>query len=155
MTGKALWSGLKSYVGALLTVVLFPLLWARSLRLARRHSDADPRGALKVGVAIVVSIVILAGGAYAILGFQEDAKAGMYASMDRRVATAVGESEYQDNVATVAASDVALPIIERNLANATAAGDSAKQADLQAALNATREARAKAALKVTQLTPNH
>jgi hypothetical protein len=155
MTGKGLWSGLKSYVGALLTVVLFPLLWARSLRLARRHSGSDPRGPAKVGVAILVSVVILAGGAYKLIGFEKDAEAGMYKSMDRRLSTATGESEYQDNAQTVASADIAIPIIEGNLANATASGDTAKQADLQAALNATRDSRAKAAAKVTALAPNH
>jgi hypothetical protein len=155
MSGKGLWSGLKSYVGALLTVVLFPLFWARSLRLARRHTDSDPRGPAKVGAAIVVSVLILAGGAYKLVDFQKDAKAGMYTSMDRRLSAATGESEYQDNVQTVASADIAIPIIERNLANATAAGDQAKQADLQAALNATRDSRAKAAAKVEALAPNH
>lgn len=155
MTGKGLWSGLKSYVGALLTVVLFPLFWARSLRLARRHKDSDARGPAKVGVAILVSVLILAGGAYKLMEFQDGAKAGMYRSMDRRLATATGESEYQDNVQAVASADLAIPIIERNLANATASGDKAKQADLQAALNATRDTRAKAAAKVAALAPNH
>jgi hypothetical protein len=155
MSGKALWSGLKSYAGALLVVVLFPLLWMRSLRLARRHADADRRGPAKVGLAIVLSVLILAGGAYKVLAFEDKATDGMYKSLDRRLATATGEAEYQDNVATIVASDVAIPIIERNLANATASGDTAKQADLQAALNATRESRAKAADKVSLLTPNH
>jgi hypothetical protein len=155
MSGKALWSGLKSYAGALLVVVLFPLLWLRSLRLARRHAGADRRAPAKVGLAIALSVLILAGGAYKVLAFEDKATAGMYSSMDRRLATATGESEYQDNAATIVASDVAIPIIERNLANATAAGDTAKQADLQAALNATRESREKAAGKVASLTPNH
>jgi hypothetical protein len=155
MSGKTLWGGLKSYVGALLTVVLFPLFWLRSVRLARRHTEADRRGPAKVGVAIVLSVLILAGGAYRLVGFEQGAKAGMYSSMDRRLAAAVGESEYQDNVATVTASDVALPIIERNLANATAAGDQAKATDLRQALNDTRLQREKAAAKVASLTPNH
>ena len=155
MNGKALWSGLKSYLGALLAVVLFPLFWARSLRLARRHAGADPRGPAKVGAAILVSVLILAGGAYSILGFDARARDGMYDSMDTRLSAAVGESEYQDNVATVTASDLAIPIIERNLANATAAGEQAKAADLQKALNDTRKARSDAAAKVTALTPNH
>lgn len=155
MSGKALWSGLKSYLGALLTVVLFPLLWLRSLRLARRHTDSDRRGPAKVGAAIVLSVLILAGGATKLVAFQDKATDGMYASMDRRLATATGEAEYQDNAATVAASDVAIPIIQRNLANATAANDTAKQADLQAALNATQQARDKAAAKVESLKPNH
>ena len=155
MTGKGLWNGLKSYVAALLTVVMFPIFWARSMSLARRHRDADGRGVAKVGLAILVSVVILAGGAFALLAFQEKAEHTMYAkSLDQRVSVAVGESRYQESVAAVDAADVALPIIERNLANATRDNDP-KAAELQAALNATREARAKAAADVILYTPNH
>jgi hypothetical protein len=156
MTGKGLLGGLKSYVGALLTVLLFPILWARAMKLARRHRDADDRGAAKVGLAILVSVAILAGGAFVLLDFQTKAEHTMYTkSLDQRVSVAVGESLYQENVAAVGAADVALPIIERNLANATASGDDAKAAELEAALNATREARSKAAANVALYTPNH
>jgi hypothetical protein len=156
MTGKGLWNGLKSYVGALLTVLLFPLFWMRAMRLARRHSDADPRGPAKVGLAILISIPLLLGGAFVLVNFQEKAEHTMYVkSLDTRVALAVGESVYQENVAAVAAADVAIPIIERNLANATRDNQSAKAADLQAALNATTEARNKAQANVGIYTPNH
>src|SRR5688500_5623738 len=107
MTGKGPFGGLKSYVGALLAVTLFPIFWARSMRLARRHAGDDPRGPAKVGAAIVVSIAILAGGAFVLVGFQESAEHTMYVqSLDRRVAVAVGETLYQENVAAVAAADV-------------------------------------------------
>ena len=156
MTGKGLWNGLKSYAGALLTVLLFPIFWSRAMRLARRHRDVDARGAAKVGLAILVSLAILLGGAFVLLTFQQSAEHTMYTkSLDRRVSVAVGESIYQENVAAVGAADVALPIIERNLANATQSGDEAKAAELQAALNATREARGKAAATVVLYTPNH
>jgi hypothetical protein len=156
MTGKGLWNGLKSYVGALLTVLLFPLFWARALGLARRHKDADAMGAAKVGLAIVLSIAILAGGAFVLVGFQAKAEHTMYVkSLDARVSAAVGESLYQENVAAVEAADTALPIIERNLANATAANDTAKAEELQTALDSTRDARAKAAANVALYTPNH
>jgi hypothetical protein len=156
MTGKGLWTGLKSYAGALLTVLLFPLLWARAFRLARRHQDADPRGVAKVGIAIVVSVALLAGGAFVLLGFQSSSQHTMYTkSLDQRVSIAVGESTYLENVAAVGAADVALPIIERNLANATRDGNEAKVADLSKALNETRTARAKAAGLVVNFTPNH
>jgi hypothetical protein len=155
MTGKGAWNGLKSYVGALLTVILFPIFWMRAMKLARRHDDVDPRGAAKVGLAILVSVGILAGGAFVLVGFQEKAEHTMYtASLDRRIAVAVGESTYQENVAAVTAADAALPIIERNLANASASGDP-KEAELSQALNDTREARGKAAANVVLYTPNH
>jgi hypothetical protein len=177
MTGKGLWNGLKSYAGALLTVLLFPLFWSRAFGLARRHKDVDPMGAAKVGIAIVLGVLILAGGAFAIIGFQEKAEHTMYVkSLDRRVSAAVGESLYQENVAAVAAADVALPIIERNLANATVALETARGVnasspspasqkaveknetavrDLTKALVDTRDARAKAAANVVLYTPNH
>lgn len=156
MTGKGLLSGLKSYVGALLTVLLFPIFWVRAVKLARRHEDVDPRGVAKVGLAVVLSVAILAGGAFVLLGFQEKAEHTMYVkALDTRVAVAVGEKAYKDNVAAVAAADVALPIIERNLANATRDGDDAKAAELSKALNETRTARNKADANVALYTPNH
>src|SRR5688500_18837373 len=156
MTGKGLWDGLKSYVGALLTVLLFPIFWARAMALARRHRDADGRGAAKVGVAILVSLAILLGGGFMLLSFQQKAEHTMYTkSLDQRVSVAVGESSYQETVAAVAAADVALPIIERNLTNATAAGDTAKEAELSKALNDTREARGKAEANIALYAPNH
>ena len=156
MTGKGLWNGLKSYTGALLTVILFPIFWMRAMRLARRHGDADPRGAAKVGLAIVVSLAILLGGAFMLLTFQQKAEHTMYTkSLDQRVAIAVGESTYQENVAAVTAADGAIPIIERNLANATASGDEAKEAELSKALNDTREARNQAQANVELYSPNH
>lgn len=155
MSGKALWSGLKSYLGALLATILFPILWMRMVRLARRHRDVDPRGVMKVGVAIVVSLAILGGGVMQLTKFQDGAVTGMYHSMDTRVKSAVGEAEYQDNVQTIGASDVAIPIIQRNLANETAANHTDKAKDLQTALDAAQAARAKAVARVSALEPNH
>lgn len=153
MTGKGLWDGLKSYVGALLVVLLFPLFWARSFRLARRHADADPRGVAKVAVAIVVSVAILASGLFVLLAFQADAQHTMYTkSLDQRLSVAVGESDYQTNVAAVEAADVAIPIIERNLANAT---DEAKKAELQKALDDARTARNKAVAEIGVYSAGH
>lgn len=144
--------GLKAYVSALVATVLFPLLWLRSLRLARRHADADPRGPLKVMAAIAVGVGILLAGAFVLVQFQANAVDGMYGSMDTRLQVAVGEKDYNDNVATANAAAVAIPIIQKNLANAT---DEAKRADLQAALNATIEQRDTAVANVAKLTPNH
>lgn len=155
MSGKGRAAGLKSFLGALVAVVLFPVFWARSLRLARRHTDADPRGPAKVAVACAASLAILAVGAFTILGFERSATEGMYGSLDMRLQAAVGETEYQENLATVAASDVAIPIIERNLANATASGDSEAAGDLQDALNQTRAQRDRAAARAAALEQNH
>src|ERR1051326_918146 len=97
MNGKALWGGLKSYLGAILAIVLFPLLWVRLVRFARRHKADDRRGVAKVGVAIVASLLIAAGLGLQFEKFQHGATNGMYASMDKRLSAAVGESEYEDN----------------------------------------------------------
>lgn len=147
--------GLKAYVAALVVTILFPLVWRRSLRLARRHAAEDPRAPLKVGAAIVVGVVILAGGAYLLVGFQEAAVDGMYESMETRLAVAVGETSYNDNVATVASANNAIPIIEENLAKARAAGDQVKSAELEKTLNDTRKQRSDAQAMVVSLTPNH
>jgi hypothetical protein len=156
MTGTGLWNGLKSYAGALLTVLLFPIFWSRAMRLARRHKEDDARGPAKVAVAILASLAILAGGAFVLLNFQSDAEHRMYTgSLDQRVAVAVGESTYQEHVAAVEAADLALPIIERNLANATRDGDEAKAAELSKALNETRAARARSAENISAYAPNH
>lgn len=169
MNGKAPTFGLKGYLGALVATLLFPLAWMRAMALARRHSDVDARGPAKVAVAIVLGIALAAGGVFVLLGFQANAQAGMYDSMETRVATAVGETTYQDNVATITAANKAIPVIERNLVNATAAADqlaqdgtSAEQEkanktrdDLAAALKKTRDQRTHSERNVTALTQNH
>ena len=145
-------AGLKAYLAALVATIVFPLLWMRSLRLARRHSGKDRRAVQKVGVAIVLGVLILAGGAYKVLEFQDGAKAGMYRSAETRIAQAVGETTYQDNVATIETANGAIPKIQANLANAT---DPAKKAELEKALNDTLLAKSKAEAQVTAFTPNH
>src|SRR5688500_16623404 len=111
--------GLKSYLAALVATIVFPLVWMRSLRLARRHVDADPRGPLKVLAAIAVGLGILLVGSFVLITFQATAVDGMYDSMETRLASATGEKDYSDNVATVEAANSAIPVIQRNLANAT------------------------------------
>jgi hypothetical protein len=171
MNGKAPASGLKGYLGALVATLLFPLAWVRSMALARRHVDVDPRGPAKVAAAIVVGVVLVAGGIFVLFGFQDNAKAGMYDSMETRVAAAVGETTYQDNVATIDAADNAIPVIERNLVNATAAAERMAQDgsttaaeqekanktrdDLATALKKTRDQRTHSERNVTTFAPNH
>lgn len=145
-------SGFKGYLVALVAVVLFPLAWLRSVRIARRHTDADPKGVLKVAAAIVAGVGIALLGTIVLLGFQANAVEGMYDSMDGRVALAVGESAYNDNQAIVDSANNAIPIIQGNLANAT---DPAKRSELQTALNDTIKQRNEAAVKVANLVPNH
>lgn len=144
--------GLKAYLGALLATILFPLVWMRALRLARRHTDADPGAPVKVAVAIAVGVGILLVGAFVLIGFQDRAIEGMYESMDTRLSVAVGEKDYSDNVATVEAANGAIPVIQRNLANET---EPAKREALQKALNATIEQRDEAQQNIVRFAPNH
>lgn len=152
MEGTAPARGLKGYLGALAATILFPLVWMRAMRLARRHADADPRGVAKVGLAIVLGVGVAAGGAIVLLGIQASAVDGMYGSLNTRLAAATGESEYQDNLATVATAEGALPKIEANLANET---DPAKAAELRQALNDTRKQLVAAEARAAALEPNH
>lgn len=144
--------GPKAYLGALVATILFPLVWMRALRLARRHTDADPKGPLKVGAAIAIGTGILLVGAFVLITFQANAVEGMYESMDTRLAVAVGEKDYTDNQATVVSANSAIPVIQRNLANET---DPAKKAALQEALNATMKQRTDAQANVVKFTANH
>src|SRR5687768_145741 len=82
MKGKALLGGLKRYATWLVVTLLFPLLWLKAFRLARRHTDEDPRGPMKVGAAIVVSVVILEGGWLALMKREERAAEGRYEDVD-------------------------------------------------------------------------
>lgn len=144
--------GFKAYLATLVATILFPLLWMKALALASRHADADPRARLKVLVAIGASVAIAAGGFVVVSGFLAGAKEGMYASMDTRLATAVGESEYQDQLSTIATAEGAIPKIEANLANAT---DPAKAAVLQETLNKTRADLATANARAAEMADNH
>lgn len=152
MSGDGPRRGLKSYLATLVATVLFPLLWLQALKLARRHQGDDPRARAKVVLAMGLGLVFLVGGAYVLVGFQADAKAGMYDSLEDRLAVAVGESAYQDGLSAIEAANNALPKIEANLANAT---DDAKRAELEKARDDTLTARNKAQATVTLLTPNH
>lgn len=144
--------GLKTYLATLVATVLFPILWMKALGLARRHEDVDPRARAKVLAAIVASLAIGLVGTYALLGFFASSEEGMYDSLNVRLAEAVGETEYKDQVATATAAEKAIPIIEMNLANAT---DPVKRAALETALNETQASLNDARTRSAQLEANH
>ncbi len=144
--------GFKAYVGTLVATLLFPILWMQALRMARRQADDDPRARAKVIAAIGVSVLIGAGGFLAVSGFLAGAEAGLYRSLDTRLALATGESEYLDAWATINTTSGAIPKIEANLANAT---DPAKAAVLQETLNTTRDDLAAATARKAELEDNH
>ena len=110
--------GLKTYLATLVATVLFPVLWMQALRMARRHADADPRARAKVLAAIAASIAIGLVGAFLVLGFLAGATAGLYKSLDDRLAAASGESEYQEQLTIISTATTALPTVGANLAKA-------------------------------------
>jgi hypothetical protein len=144
--------GFKAYLGTLVATILFPLLWMQALAFARRNAEADPRARAKVLVAIAASVVIAAAGFLAISGFLGGAKAGMYDSMDTRLATAVGESEYQDQISIIGVNEQAIPIVEFNIGNTT---DAAKKATLQETLDKLKADLATAQARKAELEDNH
>jgi hypothetical protein len=154
MKGKALLGGLKGYATWLVITIVFPLLWLRSLRIARRHTDVVPNAPLKVGAAIVVSIVILVGGFLALQSFKEAATEGMYDSLDGRLVQATGEGAYQE---AVTARDETIPgqiaIIQGRIAAEEAAGNDT--AELEETLATAEADLAEARATATELTPNH
>lgn len=144
--------GFTAYLGTLAATILFPLLWLKALGLARKHADADPRARAKVVAALAASVVIGAGGFLAIFGFLAGAEAGLYRSLDARLASATGESEYLDAWSVMNTTSGAIPKIESNLANAT---DPAKKAELQDTLDSTRKELAAATGRKAELEDNH
>lgn len=173
MRGKGLVAGLKKYLGALLVTVVFPLQWMRSLRLARRHKDADPRAVAKVGIAIVLSIVIAAAGAYVLVNFQRDAlwnikageptaqgeattvETGIYRSLDDRLKIAIGEKDYQEQAAIVATKPGQITRLQELIDEAEAAGNEALAAERTTAKAALEKELADAKTKMASLEPNH
>lgn len=95
MRGEAFLAGTKDYLAALVSVILFPLAWFKSFRLAKKHQDDDPRGVAKVAVAIGASLVLTAVAAFMVVDFQMDAKAGMYDALDNRLSIATGNEDYK------------------------------------------------------------
>lgn len=143
--------GLKSYLGTLAATILVPLLWMRALGMARDRADDDPRARAKVLAAIGASIAIALVGTSILLGFLASAQAGMYDSLDGRLAQATGETEYQDQLTAIESANSAIPNIEAALANAT----DANRARLQETLNQTRADLQKAQARSSQLEANH
>lgn len=125
MERRARAAGARSWAGFLGRAIVFPLAWVWALGIARRHHEADPRGRSKVLAAILVGIVLTAGVGFLLYDFQEDARAGMYDQTHGRIAVAVGESAWQEQWATINASNIAIGILDTRLAEAQATGDEA------------------------------
>lgn len=153
MNGKGRGSVLKAYLGALIAVVIFPLLWLRSLRLARRHTDVDARAPAKVVLAILVSVGILAVGAFALITLQRNATEGTYDSLDGRMSVVLGESDYLANVNVTELKPAQLRTIEQKIAAERAVGNNTTA--LEEGLAVARKELSDAQAQVQALGPNH
>ena len=155
MRGQAVADGARAYGTFLLRTLLFPLVWMWALAVARRHRDTDPRAVAKVGTAIAVGVVLAVGVTGLLWAFQQDARAGMYDALDGRLAQAVGEGEYQDQLSTIQAAEAQLDILEMNLENAKATGDEENATVFRANMEAANATRAEATARKAELEPAH
>lgn len=149
MAGRALVQGIQSMIVFLVRAAIFPLTWLWAMALAKRHEDTDPNARKKVGAAIIVGLIAAVAIGGLLYNFQEDSRAGMYDTLETRLAQVYGENAFNDQTVTIAAKTTQVEAIGKNLkiaedafAAAVAAGNStavdaemAKVIDLSAALD--------------------
>lgn len=155
MRGQAVADGARAYGTFLLRTLLFPLAWMWALAVARRHRETDPRAVARVGTAIVLGVVLAVGVTGLLWMFQQDARSEMYDALDGRLAVAVGESEYQDQVARITAAEGQLDTLGRLLAEAEEAGEEENATTFRANIEAAQVARAEAMERRDELEPAH
>lgn len=95
MEGRSALAGFARYVAWWLSVVIFPIALWRALRTARGHTDMDPRAGRKVLGATGLAFVLLAGGAYAAVGFHQSNVDGIWDFLDGRMSVALGNEDYK------------------------------------------------------------
>ncbi len=145
----------KAYLANLLSAIVFPVLWVRSWRFAQEHSAKDPRAPTKVLVAIAASIIIGAGGAMMLVSMEASAHDGFYEELEGRVATATGETAYQDALSARDAARAQVSLADTKAADARAAGDGEAERNW---MNVSAEARANvddAIALIQELESNH
>lgn len=147
--------GARAYGSFLLRTLIFPLVWLWALAVARRHQDTDPKAVGKVGVAIVVGVVLAVGVTGLLWMFQEDAEEAMYDRLDGRLAQALGEGEYQDQEATIQATEGQIRILEANLAEANRLGQEENATVFRQNLDAANTTLAEAQQRRAELEPAH
>lgn len=155
MRGQAVADGARAYGTFLLRTLLFPLVWTWALRTARRHRDTDPHAPAKVGAAIVVGVVLAVGVTGLLWMFQQDAEADMYVQLEARLAQAVGEGAYQDESATIQAAQNQIGVLERNIAEAEAAGQEENATVFRNSLALANQTLAEATQRRDGLEPAH
>lgn len=96
MAGRGPLGGLASYTGWLLSAIIVPLAWVRAMKVAKRHTDTDPKAPMKAVVGIIVGVLLFGFLAVQVLSFEQENTAGIYDSLDGRLAVAIGENAYQE-----------------------------------------------------------
>ncbi len=107
--------GIQAMIVFLVRAVIFPLAWVWAMGIAKRHEDTDPAARKKVAAGIVIGLVAAAGVGYLLYDFQEDARVGMYESMESRLAQVYGENAYNDQSVNILAKTTQVEAIGKNL----------------------------------------
>ncbi len=161
--------GIQAMIVFLVRAVIFPLAWVWAMGIAKRHEDTDPAARKKVAAGIVIGLVAAAGVGYLLYDFQEDARTGMYETMESRLAQVYGENAYNDQSVNIQAKTTQveaigknLVIAQDNLAVALAAdnmtayeGEMTKVIDLSAALDLAERDLAAATVYHARLGEEH
>ncbi|MGB0653077.1 MAG: hypothetical protein ACPGQL_07730 [Thermoplasmatota archaeon] len=147
--------GFQAYLAKLVSTILFPILWVQSLRLAKSQQEHDPRAVPKVAAAIVVSVLLGAGGAMVLMDFQETSTDGFYSQLESRMAGATGEADYQAAADAEATALGVIALAERKLAESQAAGDENATASWQGNLESAQADLIDARAQKAELAPNH
>ncbi len=120
--------GFPAFLMQLVRTVLFPLAFLQALNVARRHTDEDPRGPMKVSMAILIGLVLAVAGIGGLMSWREGAVDGMYESLEQRLSIHVGNEEYKGFIENARAHGETLQTtVVNKLAEARAEGNESKE----------------------------
>ncbi len=145
----------KAYLANLLSAIIFPVLWVRSWRFSQEHIKADPRASAKVLAAIGASIILGAGGVLMVTSMESAAHDGFYQDLEGRIATASGETAYQDALAARDAARAQVVMANEKVATARAAGDAEGERNWMNVSAEASQNHQDARELIQELTPNH
>lgn len=118
MRGQAIVAGARDLLVFVIKAILFPLTWMWAFKIAKRHSDADPGAMRKVVIAVIVGLIAAPGIGYMVYDYQEDARAGMYETMEGRLSTTYGASAHSDQSAAADAAAGVIGVLQTALSDA-------------------------------------
>ncbi len=136
MAGRALVQGLLSMIVFLVRAAIFPLAWLWAMGIAKRHEDTDRNARKKVGAGIVIGLVAAVAVGGLLYDFQEGARAGMYDTLEGRLAQVYGENAFNDQSVNIEAKTKQVDAIGKNLIIAQDAFAAAVAADNATAMDA-------------------